>query len=114
MTSLQFKFASKHLSLELKGNMGPIRNSDSIKPQIHYWTMYVTKKHSWIPLCTHTALFLDDLQNPFSRKQEVNEAAESVPTVLSLHHAEELPEDGGSSGTKGTVQGRQGPLDTMV
>lgn len=65
-------------------------------------------------LCTHAALLLDDLQNPFGRKQKVNEAAEAVPTVLSLDHAEELPEDGGRGGTEGTIQGRQGLLDAAV
>ena len=63
---------------------------------------------------THAGFLLDDLQNPLGRKQEVNKAAESVSTVLSLHHAEELPEDSGGCGSEGAVQGRQGVLDTVV
>lgn len=57
---------------------------------------------------------MDDLQDPLSREQEVDEAAEAVPTVLPLHHAEELPEDGGRSDTEGAVKGGQGALDTLV
>lgn len=57
---------------------------------------------------------MDDLQDPLGRKQEVNEAAESVSSVLPLHHAEELPQDGGSSSSEGAIQGRQGALDTVI
>lgn len=63
---------------------------------------------------THTGFLLDDLQDPLGRKQEVNEAAEAVSSVLPFHHTEELPQDGGSGGTEGAVQGRQGALDTAV
>lgn len=63
---------------------------------------------------THTGFLLDDLQDPLGRKQEINEAAEAVSSVLPLHHTEELPQDGGSGGTEGAVQGRQGALDTVV
>lgn len=54
---------------------------------------------------THAGLLLDDLQNPFGRKQEVDEAAEAVSTILPLHHTEELPEDSGSRSSEGAVQG---------
>lgn len=63
---------------------------------------------------THTGFLLDDLQNPLGRKQEVNETAEAVSAVLPLHHAEELPQDGGGGGSEGAVQGRQGVLDAAV
>lgn len=57
---------------------------------------------------------MEDLQDPLGRKQKVNEAAEAVSTVLPFHHAEELPQNRGSSGTEGRVQGRQGVLDAVV
>lgn len=57
---------------------------------------------------------MDDLQYSLGGKQEVNEAAESVSSVLPFHHTEELPQDGGSGDTEGSVQGRQGALDTVV
>lgn len=57
---------------------------------------------------------MDDLQYPLGGKQEVNEAAEAVSSVLPFHHTEELPQDGGSGDTEGPVQGRQGALDTVV
>lgn len=63
---------------------------------------------------THTAFLLYDLQNPLGRKQEVDEAAEPVSAVLPLHHAEELPQDGGSGGSERAVQGRQSALDAVV
>lgn len=63
---------------------------------------------------THAGFLLDDLQNPLGRKQEVDEAAEAVPAVLPLHHAEELPKDSGSRGSERPVQGRQGVLYTAV
>lgn len=63
---------------------------------------------------THAGFLLDDLQNPLGRKQEINEAAEAVSAVLPLHHTEKLPQDGGSGGTEGAVQGRQGALDAVV
>lgn len=63
---------------------------------------------------THIGFLLDDLQDSFGRKQEVNEAAEAVSSVLPFHHAEELPQDRGSGGTEGAVQGRQGALDAAV
>jgi len=63
---------------------------------------------------THTGFLLDDLQDSLARKQEVDEAAEAVSSVLPFHHTEELPQDRGSGGTEGAVQGRQGALDTAV
>lgn len=54
---------------------------------------------------THRGFLLDDLQDPLGGKQEVNEAAEAVSSVLPFHYTEELPEDGASSGTEGSVQG---------
>lgn len=57
---------------------------------------------------------MDDLQYPLGGKQEVNEAAEAVSSVLPFHHTEELPQDGGSGDTEWPVQGRQGALDTVV
>lgn len=63
---------------------------------------------------THTGFLLDNLQDPFGRKQEVNEAAKAVSSVLPFNHTEELPQDGGSSGGEGSVKGRQGVLDTVV
>lgn len=54
---------------------------------------------------THTGFLLDDMQYPLCRKQEVNEAAQSVSSVLPFHHTEELPKDSGSSDTEGSVQG---------
>lgn len=63
---------------------------------------------------TYTGFLLDDLQNPLGRKQEVDEAAEAVPSVLPLHHTEELPQDGGSGDAKRSVNGRQSALDAVV
>lgn len=63
---------------------------------------------------TYTGFLLDDLQDPLGRKQEVNKAAKAVSSVLPLHHTEKLPQDGGSSGTEGAVQGRQSALDAVV
>lgn len=63
---------------------------------------------------THIGFLLDDLQDPLRRKQKVNEAAEAVSSVLPLHHAEELPQNSGSSGSEGAVQGRQGALDAVI
>lgn len=63
---------------------------------------------------THTGLLLDDLQDPLGGKQEVDEAAEAVSSVLPLHHTEELPQDGGGGGAEGSVHGRQGALDAVV
>lgn len=63
---------------------------------------------------THTGFLLDDLQYPLGGQQEVDEAAEAVSPVLPLHHAEELPQDGSSGDTEGSVQSRQGALDTAV
>lgn len=63
---------------------------------------------------TYTGLLLDDLQDPLGRKQEVHEAAEAVSSVLPLHHAEELPQDGGSGDAKRSVHGRQSALDAVV
>ena len=57
---------------------------------------------------------MDDLQDPLGRKQEVDETAETVSSVLSFHHTEELPQDSGSGDTEGSVQGRQRALDTVV
>lgn len=78
------------------------RRHSSVRPQVTYLQS------------TYTGFFLNDLQDPLGRKQEVDEAAEAVTTVLPLHHTKELPEDGGSSGTEGTVQRRQGALDAVV
>ena len=63
---------------------------------------------------THTGFLLDGLQNLLGGEQEVNEAAKAVSPVLPLHHAKELPQDSGSSGSEGAVQRRQGILDTVV
>lgn len=54
---------------------------------------------------THTGFLLDDMQYPLGGKQEVNEAAEAVSSVLPFHHTEELPKDSGSGDTEGSVQG---------
>lgn len=62
----------------------------------------------------YAGFLLDDLQDPLGRKEEVNEAAKAVSAVLPLHHTEKLPQDGGSGGTEGAVQGRQGALDAVV
>ena len=63
---------------------------------------------------THTGFLLDNLQYPLGGKQEVDEAAEAVSSVLPFHHAEELPQDGGSSDAEGSVQARQSALNTVV
>lgn len=63
---------------------------------------------------TYTGFLLDDLQDPLGRKQEVHEAAETVSSVLPLHHTEELPQDRGSGGAEGSVHGRQSALDAVV
>lgn len=63
---------------------------------------------------THTGFLLDDLQYPLGGQQEVDEAAEAVSPVLPFHHAEELPQDSSSGDTEGSVQSRQGALDTAV
>lgn len=63
---------------------------------------------------THTGFLLDNLQDPLCRKQKVNETAEAVSSVLPLHHAEELPQNSGSSGSEGAVKGRQGALNTVI
>lgn len=63
---------------------------------------------------THTGFLLDELQYPFGGQQEVNEAAEAVSPVLPFHHAEELPQDGSSGDAEGSVQSRQGALNTTV
>lgn len=70
-------------------------------------------KHTFLSL-THTGFLLDDLQYPLGGQQEVNEAAEAVSPVLPFHHAEELPQDGSSGDTEGSVHSRQGALDTAV
>lgn len=54
------------------------------------------------------------MQYPLGGKQEVDEAAEAVSSVLPFHHTEELPKDSGSGDTEGSVQGRQSALDTVV
>lgn len=70
-------------------------------------------KHTFLSL-THTGFLLDDLQYPLGGQQEVDEAAEAVSPVLPFHHAEELPQDGSSGDTEGSVQSRQGALDAAV
>lgn len=70
-------------------------------------------KYSFLSL-THTGFLLDDLQYPLGGQQKVNEAAEAVSSVLPFHHAEELPQNGTSGDTEGSVQSRQGALDTTV
>lgn len=70
-------------------------------------------KHTFLSL-THTGFLLDDLQYPLGGQQEVDEAAEAVSPVLPFHHAEELPQDGSSGDTEGSVQSRQGALNAAV
>ena len=63
---------------------------------------------------THTRVLLDCLQDPLGGEQEVEQAAQAVPAVLPLHHAEELPQHGGRAGAEGGVERRQGALDAAV
>lgn len=93
-----------------------IKINSEINHMRHYWipqfNLGCYKYHNLST--THTGFLLDDLQYPLGGKQEVNEAAEAVSSVLPFHHTEELPQDGGSGDTEGPVQGRQGALDTVV
>lgn len=63
---------------------------------------------------THTGLLLQVLQGPPGRDEEVCEAAQPIPTVELLCHAEQLPEHRGCRGLKGGVEGRERVLNTDV
>lgn len=84
----------------------------NVKCQLNVF-MVLNDPNTFLSL-THTGFLLDDLQYPLGGQQKVNEAAEAVSSVLSFHHAEELPQDGSSGDTEGSVQSRQGALDTTV
>lgn len=80
----------------------------------HFWITRLTSDARSMMQTTHICFLLDDLQDPLCRKQEVDEAAEAVSSVLPLHNAEKLPQNSGSSDGEGSVQGRQGALDTVI